>query len=204
MFLFVLQVLEGFIQSVWPRFAPPSVCTRVPSGCEGGNSEARRSSGHLWAGRDHSLTDCFWTTKKLQMPWLLWHRVHVDVFSFAEWTFCFYSVLQKLAALAKEPLKGLGVKKHVPVYISLANIPQDYNGGFFGTGPKVLGLFGDPPKSSDQESGEVLFKCHSWSNGSAFSNNDGFKDTDSQNCLQCCLEVEQVENKKPYIKNAST
>lgn len=84
-----------------------------------------------------------------------------------------------MVALAKEPLKDLCVKKHVPMYISLANIPQDYNGGFFGTGTKVLSLFGDTPKSSDRESGEAHFKCHSSSNGTAFSNKDGAKDPDS-------------------------
>ncbi|KAK3535915.1 hypothetical protein QTP70_021211 [Hemibagrus guttatus] len=86
---------------------------------------------------------------------------------------------QKLAVLAKEPLKGLCVKKHVPMYISLANIPQDHNGGFFGNGPKVLSLLGEALKSSDQESGEAHFKCHSKSNGNAFSNNDGVKDLNS-------------------------
>ncbi|KAB5571298.1 hypothetical protein PHYPO_G00223370 [Pangasianodon hypophthalmus] len=86
---------------------------------------------------------------------------------------------QKLAALAKEPLKDLCVKKHVPVYISLANRPQDYNGGFFGADPKVLSLFGDTPKSSDQELREAHFKCHSSSNGNVFSNKDGVKEPDS-------------------------
>lgn len=84
-----------------------------------------------------------------------------------------------MAALAKESLKGLCVKKHVPMYISLANIPQDYNGGFFGTSPKVLSLFGDTPKSSAQKSGEAHFQCHSSSNGNAFSNKDRVKDPDS-------------------------
>lgn len=71
------------------------------------------------------------------------------------------------------------MKKHVPLYINLANIPQDYNGGFFGTDPKVLHLFGDKPKSSDQESREAHFKCHSSSIGNEFTNKDGVKDLDA-------------------------
>ena len=71
------------------------------------------------------------------------------------------------------------MKKHVPMYISLANIPRDYNGGFFGSGPKAVSLFGDATKSSDQESGETNFECHSSSNGNAFSNKDGVKDPNS-------------------------
>ncbi|KAF4091369.1 hypothetical protein AMELA_G00036090 [Ameiurus melas] len=86
---------------------------------------------------------------------------------------------QKLTALAKEPLKGLCVKKHVPMYMGLANIPQDHNGRFFGTDPKVLGMFGDAPKSYGRESGEAPFKCRSSTNGNAFSNKDEVKDADS-------------------------
>lgn len=67
----------------------------------------------------------------------------------------------------------------MPIYIGLANIPKDYNGGFFGNGPKVLSLFEDEPKSPDQESGEAHFKCHSSSNGKAFSSKNGVKDSDS-------------------------
>lgn len=66
------------------------------------------------------------------------------------------------------------------MYISVQNIPQDYNGGFFGNGPEVLSLLGDAPKSSEQESGETHFKCHSSSNGNKFSNKDEVKDSDSE------------------------
>lgn len=65
------------------------------------------------------------------------------------------------------------------MYISLASIPQDYSGGFFGTGPKVLSLFGDTPKSSDRETGEAHFKHHSSCND-MFSNKDGVKDPGSE------------------------
>lgn len=84
-----------------------------------------------------------------------------------------------MAALSKKPLKSFCVKTHVPMYVNLVNIPQDYNGGFFGNNlSKALSLFGDPPKSSVPESGEARFKCPSSSNGKAYSNKDRVKDPD--------------------------
>ncbi|XP_062856501.1 myotubularin-related protein 7a [Trichomycterus rosablanca] len=69
---------------------------------------------------------------------------------------------QKLATLSKKQVNIADMKKHVPVYISPATVPQDYDSGIR-SDPKVL--FGKTPKISDQDSGEENFNCHFSSNG---------------------------------------